>query len=231
MARIDDLKGLLREKNSLLNSLKESHLLGPLSATPDILLKIKEAEQEQERLSQDLEIIEDNDKLSNSPVEEIPSVFISYSHKDEAEKEELLTHLRVLERAGVFKLWIDDHIEGGGDWRSEIHQAIDDAEIVILLISNNFLLSEFIADNEVPAFLERRESEEITVFPIIAKYSGWWAFDWLNRMNVRPKNGLPIWRGADAQVDKELHDISREIAMLARKRRLAGIKHSRSRKK
>ena len=86
--------------------------------------------------------------------------------------------------------------------------------MAVLLISNSFLLSDFIGDEEVPALLARRAEEGITVFPIIAKYSHWWAFSWLTEMNVRPKNGLPIWRGQDSLIDKDLYEITREIARI-----------------
>lgn len=221
MPRIDDLKSMLQEKSTLLDSLREVHTSsGSGKAAPDLLMRIKEMKQEQQRLEEDLELIQgtgDGGTDAGDP----PTVFISYSHKDELEKEDLLNHLRVLERAGVFKLWIDDHIEGGGDWQAEITQAIEKSDIVILLISNNFLLSDFIGSQEVPAFLERRSEENLVVFPLIAKYSGWWAFNWLSKMNVRPKNGLPIWRGDNPDIDKDLHEIAREIALIARKRRSA----------
>ena len=66
----------------------------------------------------------------------------------------------------------------------------------------------------MPALLARRAEEGTTVFPIIAKHSQRWAFSWLAEMNVRPKNGLPIWRGQDSSIDKELYEITREIAKI-----------------
>lgn len=220
MARVDDLKSMLQEKASLLESLREMHSSsGSGKAAPELLMRIKEMRQEQQRLEEDLELMEGTG--DGGEADKPPTVFISYSHKDELEKEGLLNHLQVLERAGMLELWIDDHIEGGADWLSEITQAIDRADIVILLISNNFLLSDFISGKEVPAVLERRNDQDLKVFPLIARYSEWWAFDWLNRMNVRPKNGLPIWRGDNPDIDRDLHDIAREIALLARKKRAA----------
>ena len=120
-----------------------------------------------------------------------PLVFVSYSHRDEVEKEQLVTHLQVLANAGKIELWWDDQIGGGANWRAEIEQAISRAGIAILLVSANFLNSRFINDEEVPALLRRRQREGLTVFPVIAKPCGWKHFDWLQQMQVRPKTTAP----------------------------------------
>ena len=145
-----------------------------------------------------------------------PVVFVSYNHKDEGEKEALLAHLSVLERAGLIEVWVDDRIDGGADWAEAIKQAIDQAHVAVLLISANFLTSDFILGSEVPAFLERRSNAGVTVFPVIAKACAWQAFDWLSKLNVRPKNGRPIWSGSPAQIDEDLSAIVTEVAALAK---------------
>ncbi len=146
-----------------------------------------------------------------------PLVFISYSHQDEAEKTNLVTHLDVLKKAGLIELWLNDRIEGGADWEAEIKQAIVRANVAVLLISANFLTSDFILGAEVAAFLQRRESEGLTVFPVIAKACAWEACDWLAKMNVRPKNGRPIWNGPNSQIDEDLSKITREIKAIVKK--------------
>ncbi|MBN1221013.1 MAG: toll/interleukin-1 receptor domain-containing protein [Anaerolineae bacterium] len=146
-----------------------------------------------------------------------PVVFVSYSHRDEVEKEQLVSHLKVLERAGVIELWVDDRIAGGADWAQEIKQAIARANVAILLISANFLTSDFILGEEVPAFLQRRQSEGLTVFPVIARACAWDSFDWLAQMNVRPKNARPIWSGTSGQIDEDLSAIAKEVATAAKK--------------
>lgn len=141
-----------------------------------------------------------------------PLVFISYSHKDEIEKEQLVAHLKVLETSGLIELWVDDKIEGGADWELEIKQKISQAKVVILLVSANFLTSEFILSKEIPDFLERRQKEGLIVFPIIAKNCAWDSFDWLAKMNVKPKNGTPVWSGNDnLVVDNFLANITKEV--------------------
>ncbi len=140
-----------------------------------------------------------------------PTVFISYSHEDEPEKDQLLTHLDVLQKAGLIDLWSDDRISGGGDWEQEITEAMNKATVAILLISANFLTSDFILGVEVPTLLKRRKEEGLYIFPVIARACYWEAFGWLGEMNVRPRDNKPVW-GSGRPVDKELKAITREIA-------------------
>ena len=78
-----------------------------------------------------------------------PTVFLSYSHLDEKEKERLLSHLGVLERAGLIDVWSDDEVGAGADTEKEIERAITQAQVAILLITANFLSSDFILKEQV----------------------------------------------------------------------------------
>ncbi len=143
-----------------------------------------------------------------------PLIFISYSHKDEEEKEKLLAHLGVLQRTGDINLWNNDCIEAGAVREQEISQAMERAKIAILLVSANFLASDFINRQEVPRLLERRSNEDLAVFPVIAKACAWRQVEWLARLNVRPKNGRPVWGGGSNRVDEDLAAIAEEVAGL-----------------
>jgi hypothetical protein len=144
-------------------------------------------------------------------------VFISYSHKDEQEKEALLTHVRVLERgAGLLNVWSDDRIAGGEQWEPAIEEAISSAKVAILLVSANFLTSDFINRKEVPELLRRRADEGLRVIPVIARPCAWQRIDWLKAMNVRPKNGDPIWKGQFC-AEEELVKIAAEVATLVQR--------------
>ena len=144
--------------------------------------------------------------------EEKPIIFISYSHKDEEEKNHLLSHLGVLQHTGVIRIWSDDQIRAGADWETEIKQVIFQAKVAILLISANFLTSNFILRKEIPALLQRRESRGATCFPnnrkILCLAKGRMA----KKMNVRPKKGKPVWRKAGRNADDELAVIAEEVA-------------------
>jgi tetratricopeptide (TPR) repeat protein len=145
-----------------------------------------------------------------------PLVFISYSHKDEEEKEKLLSHLGVLGKADLIDVWCDDRIGAGSDWEQEIRQAMAQAKVAILLVSANFLTSDFILGEELPTLLQRREAEGLTVFPVIAKACAWETVEWLAKMNVRPKNGRPVWGDAGIHVDEDLAAVAKEVAAIVR---------------
>lgn len=139
-----------------------------------------------------------------------PVVFISYSHKDEEEKEQLLAHLGVLR--DVVDLWSEDRIAPGSDWSGEIQETMRQASVAVLLITANFLTSDFILGEEVPTLLQRREQEGLVVIPVIARACAWRAVDWLARMNVRPRNGRPVWSDVGSHTDEDLATIAEEIA-------------------
>jgi len=145
-----------------------------------------------------------------------PTIFISYSHKDEMEKDVLLSHLSVLQSAGLINLWSDDRIGPGTDWEVEIRQAIARAKVAILHITADFLTSDFILDKQIPTLLERYSHDDLTVMPVIAKPCAWETVDWLRKMEVRPRNGKPIWREGGRYADEELAKITEEIAAIVR---------------
>lgn len=142
-----------------------------------------------------------------------PVVFISYSHKDDNEKTELVNHLSVLPDV---ELQFDDQIDAGADWETEISRLVEQAHIAILLISANFLTSGFIRNKQIPALLQRREREGLTVFPVIAKPCAWTSIDWLTKMNVRPKKHRPVWADGGSHADDDLSEIVTEIAEIIR---------------
>jgi hypothetical protein len=141
-------------------------------------------------------------------------VFVSYSHEDEAEKEALLVHLRALQAAAdMVEVWNDDGIRGGETWEPAIEKAMSRARVAILLVTADFLGSEFILQKEVPTLLKRRELDGVTVIPVIAKACAWRKVDWLASMNVRPKNGRAIW-GTGGSPDEALAAIAEEVAAI-----------------
>lgn len=147
-----------------------------------------------------------------------PTVFINYSHKDEEEKQALLTHLNVLNRAGLIDLWSDDQIKAGDTRQREIEQAMKRAKVAILLISANLLASEFIVGQQIPILLQRRKREGLTIFPVIAKACAWKTFNWLKQMEVRPKNGRPVWSDNGSHAEDDLAAIADEVAIIIREK-------------
>lgn len=141
-----------------------------------------------------------------------PSIFISYSHKDEDWKNRLETHLRVLEMQDYLNIWEDRKIEAGDDWYPEIEKALNNANIAVFLITANFLTSKFILGEEVPKLLERREKEGIRVIPVIVKPCAWARVKWLSKIQARPKDGRALSAGNEHQIDADLSALAEEIA-------------------
>jgi hypothetical protein len=102
---------------------------------------------------------------------EKPSIFISYSHKDEPDPvlqpaaDRWLTfvtsHLGPAQAHGHLKTWDDRAIEGGGDWRRQIDDALSQCIVCILLVSRHSLTSRFILDVEMKKMLERHRARGV----------------------------------------------------------------------
>ncbi|BEH16490.1 hypothetical protein MAALD49_38580 [Marinobacter shengliensis] len=96
-------------------------------------------------------------------------VFVSYSHRDSDYLARLKVHLRPFERQGLVELWSDSKIGPGDRWKREIAEAIDRAAAAVLLISADFLASDFVAENELPPLLSRAEEEGVKILPVVLK--------------------------------------------------------------
>jgi cell division protein FtsZ len=94
-------------------------------------------------------------------------VFISYSHRDRDWLDRLSIHLKPLIRDNSIELWDDTKIVVGSKWKDEIQKAINESSIAILLISANFLASDFITQNELPPLLEKAQSDGVIILPLI----------------------------------------------------------------
>jgi len=118
------------------------------------------------------------------------NVFISYSHKDEVWKNRLLPHLHALEQAGVeMKVWHDRKIDGGDKWYPEIQEAMDNAAVAVLLISADFLSSDFCVKEEVPYLIQRQEKHGMLLIPILVRKCPWKAHRWLADRQMIPRDG------------------------------------------
>jgi hypothetical protein len=94
------------------------------------------------------------------------SIFISYSHADAKQQADLRRFLDPLERKGLIEFWDDTKIQTGDDWKQEIDQALAASRTAVLLVTQNFLKSPFISDEELPYLLAKHKNKEITILPV-----------------------------------------------------------------
>lgn len=142
------------------------------------------------------------------------NIFISYSHKDEDWKNRLVTHLRELERSGYFKLWHDREIPLGNQWPKEIKNALDTADVAILMISPDFLDSDFIRNKEMPRIKERKEEEKVTVIPLFARPANWKMIPWLAELQGVPKDAAPLSKMHESDIDEVLVELTQKLLTL-----------------
>jgi hypothetical protein len=98
-------------------------------------------------------------------------IFISYSHVDLKWLEQLLTFLKPVLQAEKIIAWSDQALEPGESWKERLDQELKAARVAVLLVSSDFLASEFIAKYELPQILDRNKSGAVTVFWIAIRPS------------------------------------------------------------
>jgi hypothetical protein len=101
--------------------------------------------------------------------EKRPNVFVSYSHSDREYLDRLLVHLKPLEKDGLIDLWLDTRLRAGDRWKKEIEKSLNRTNVAILLVSADFLASDFITDNELPPLLKNAEEKGVRIVPLIVK--------------------------------------------------------------
>ncbi|MCP5108932.1 MAG: toll/interleukin-1 receptor domain-containing protein, partial [bacterium] len=141
-------------------------------------------------------------------------IFICYSHKDDKWKERLVNHLKVVEMEGYCTIWDDSNITAGDDWFTGIETALKQAQIAILMISADSLISDFIRQQEVPRLMERRQKEGIRVIPLIIRPCAWKKVPWLAAIQARPTDGKPLSSKRKDKAEAELAHLAEEICSL-----------------
>jgi internalin A len=127
-------------------------------------------------------------------------VFVSYSHKDERQLNELKTHLSPLERLKLIETWYDRRIVAGEDFGQKINENIDGADIILLLVSADFIASRYCYEIEMKRALERQAKGEARVVPVIIRKVNWKVINELSELEAVPKDGKPVrdWPNKDA---------------------------------
>src|SRR5215831_15336109 len=125
-------------------------------------------------------------------------VFISYSHSDEALYQQLAKHLKPLEYDGTISPWSDHRITPGQEFDAEIMAALDRARLILLLISSDFIASDYCWGTEMKKALARHAEGSARVVPIILRPADWRRGQ-LSKLVALPKDGEPVttWGNSD----------------------------------
>lgn len=125
-------------------------------------------------------------------------LFFSYSHQDEALRDELAKHLSLLQHQGVITAWHDRQILPGSEWAGQIDQHLEQAKIILLLISSDFLASNYCYAIELERAMERHQSGEAVVVPVILRSVDWQGASF-GQLQALPKNARAVttWKNQD----------------------------------
>lgn len=118
-------------------------------------------------------------------------IFFSYSHRDEDLRNELEIHLAPLKHQGIIEPWHDRRIGAGKEFDSEISQHLETAQIILLLVSPYFIASPYCYDIEMRRAMERHESGDARVIPVILHPCDWHSLPF-GKLNAAPKDGKPV---------------------------------------
>ncbi|NJN24344.1 MAG: toll/interleukin-1 receptor domain-containing protein, partial [Acaryochloridaceae cyanobacterium RL_2_7] len=124
------------------------------------------------------------------------TVFFSYSHKDELLRDELANHLESVKYSGDITDWHDRQILPGDEWDREIKDNLNRANIILLLISSDFIASSYCRDIEIERAVTRHEAGDAWVIPIILRHCLWSSMPF-GKLQALPKNAAPV---TDTQV-------------------------------
>ncbi len=140
------------------------------------------------------------------------TLFFSYSHQDEGLRDELAKHLSQLERSGVLKSWHDRQIPPGSEWAGQIDEHLEQSQIVLLLISADFLASRYCYDIELTRAMERHAQGSAVVIPVILRPVDWQGASF-SHLQALPKNAQAVTTWANQ--DEAFTDIARGIRRVA----------------
>jgi hypothetical protein len=206
---------LILQRNDALNPFRK--VLGgatPVRVLNDLMKNggrnLEQALREMPDHQEEIETILDSKPADTEPPQVRDQVFISYSRKDKKWLDRLQTTLKPLTREGKIKVWADTQIEAGNKWREEISKALATAKVAVLLVTQNFLASDFIASNELPPFLKAAKKDGLVILWIAVSSSMFkeTEIEQYNAVNdpSRPLDGLTT-----AKQNKELTRIGDEI--------------------
>lgn len=139
-------------------------------------------------------------------------VFVSYSHKDEDLRDALERHLALLKNEGTISIWYDRKILAGQEFAPAIDANSSDAQIILLLVSSDFLASSYCWGVEMKLAMRLHDSNAAKVIPVIIRACDWHSAPF-GRILAVPKDGKPITSWPN--MDEAFYDVAKQICSAA----------------
>lgn len=146
-------------------------------------------------------------------------VFIAYSHKDEMLKEELEKHLSALKQQQKINPWQDRALTAGTEWDLEIKTQLEAAQLILLLITPDFMASDYIQDNELKRAIKQHQTKKALVIPIFLRPVDYKGASFAKLLAL-PKDAVPVtqWKNQDEAFLNIVEGIHQAVNTLATKR-------------
>ena len=158
-------------------------------------------------------------------------VFYSYSHKDSRHRAKLQRHLSLLKREGLVREWFDGRIKPGEQWTEEISNNLVRAQLVLLLISSDFIESDYCWEKEMRAALHRHNAGSVRITPIIVRpVEDGWKSTVFGKLEALPRNARPVtkWPNRDEAWANVANGIREAISALKSRSRSSRRKAART---
>ena|SRR5438876_5073972 len=136
-------------------------------------------------------------------------IFFCYAHEDEPYLNKIKAYLRPLQRQGLIDVWYDRDISAGSEWEREISEHLNEAKIILLLVSPDIMNSDYCYSVEMKRALERHDRKEATVIPIILRPIYWQGL--LGKLQALPTDAKPVVDRSWHNLDEALYDVSEGI--------------------
>jgi hypothetical protein len=140
------------------------------------------------------------------------TAFISYSHVDEQLKNELMKHLEPLRKLGLVDTWHDGRLTGGENWDKSISDKLEKADIILLLISIDFINSIFCYEIELERALELHEQQKARVIPVILRDCLWRHMQFA-KLHALPKDAMAVM--AWDNIDRAFTNVAEGVKLVA----------------
>jgi hypothetical protein len=149
----------------------------------------------------------------HAPPAAVLRAFVSYSHADETFRAELVKHLEILRQENVLVSWQDRALVAGQEWDGTIKKELQAANLILLLVSADFLNSKYVREVEIPRAMERQQAGEAQVIPVILDETNWQGQPFV-RLQALPTGGKPASKFRSRR--KACADIAEGLRAVAR---------------